>query len=282
MPDASTAIPSLEAEKAAFQASLATDWLGRDCRWLANCASTNRTLLDLAAQGAPHGCLVFADTQTGGRGRLARQWFSPAGVNLYVSFLLKASTGLERLPQLAALTAVSLHQAIAGHCPGLALKLKWPNDLLGEGRKLSGILCECARDSNGATSVVIGLGLNVNCPAEMFPEELRSTAGSLASLTGRLFVRTELLAAFLASFEANYRRWQSAGSLAPFLDYWRCHDLLAGQPVKLLKPNGQLTGLARGLDTEGRLLLETAAGLQACCCGDLIHLRPAASPLSPP
>lgn len=263
----------LEFEKKEFDSLLTTSWLGKQNEWLSSCESTNRTAALQAEAGGPDGLLVFADTQTSGRGRLDRKWFSPSGVNLCFSFFLRPACQMFLFPQLAALTAISLHQALATICPEAGLSLKWPNDLLCSGRKISGILSECVTTPDGP-GVIVGIGFNLNSRLEDFPPELQSTAISLRSQTGREFRRPEVLCAFLKFFEDNYAVWLNNASLSPFMEYWTKHDGLRGCPVKLQQPAATLTGLADGIAPDGRLRLQTAEGLLLCSCGDVIHLRP--------
>ena len=160
--------------------------------------STNDLAKELAAQGAPEGTVVVAETQTGGRGRLGREWNSPPGVGLYVSLVLRPMLPPMELPQITLTTAVAVVRAVR-RVTGVAPGIKWPNDLLLNGKKLGGILTEMETESDRIRHVVVGLGLNVNNPA--FPPELAATATSLALATGRAFSRVQLLQAWLEEFE---------------------------------------------------------------------------------
>ena len=144
--------------------------------------STNDLAKELAVQGAPEGTVVVAEAQTGGRGRLGREWDSPPGVGLYVSLVLRPMLPPMELPQITLTTAVAVVRAVrrvAGVAPGI----KWPNDLLLNGKKLGGILTEMETESDRIRHVVVGLGLNVNNPG--FPPELAATATSLTLTAGR-------------------------------------------------------------------------------------------------
>ena len=126
--------------------------------------STNSHAVTLAESGAPHGTVVCADAQTGGRGRFGRTWESPPGLNLYVSLLLRPPVEPAQAPQLTLVTAVALAAAVEAST-GLSARLKWPNDLYLGGRKAAGILAEMSADADRLRHVVIGAGLNVNAPA---------------------------------------------------------------------------------------------------------------------
>ena len=163
--------------------------------------STNDLAKALAVQGAPEGTVVVAEAQTSGRGRLGREWDSPPGVGLYVSLVLRPMLPPMELPQITLTTAVAVVRAVR-RVAGLAPGIKWPNDLLLNGKKLGGILTEMETESDRIRHVVVGLGLNVNNPG--FPPELAATATSLALEAGRTFSRVNLLQAWLEEFEALY------------------------------------------------------------------------------
>jgi BirA family biotin operon repressor/biotin-[acetyl-CoA-carboxylase] ligase len=208
--------------------------------------STNERAKELAAAGAPHGTLVTADEQTAGRGRQGRSWLAEAGAAVLMSVVLRPPP--EALPLAAAV-------AVAEAVP-VEAAIKWPNDVLVEGRKLAGILVE-GRPQEGWA--VLGIGLNVSAPAGGFPEELREIA---ASLNGALS-RHEVLAALLERLEARL-----ASPLPEVLAEWRRRDALLGQRVGW--DGGH--GVAAGIDADGSLLVDTDAGRVALIAGE-VHLR---------
>jgi BirA family transcriptional regulator, biotin operon repressor / biotin---[acetyl-CoA-carboxylase] ligase len=187
-----------------IQSTLSTQSLGQRLSVLREVSSTNSELMRLAQTGAEHGTVVVAESQTAGRGRQMRNWFSPPGMNLYASVLVRPAK--LNLPVADWLGWVPLTTAIAGtesiqQIAGLRLSLKWPNDLLLHGRKIGGILCESGPDQPRHPFVVIGLGLNVNAPLRIFPPELAPIAGSLIENTGQPVDRNRLLAQFLGDLE---------------------------------------------------------------------------------
>ena len=165
--------------------------------------STPSTQL-LLAPDAPEGALVVAEEQTAGRGRLGRSWFAPAGTSLLCSLQLRPDTPTERLPELTGVVARACADAIAA-LTGLEPALKFPNDVLVGGRKVAGILAE-ARDGR----VVLGVGINVNVPADELPEDVDRPATSLLVETGRELDRAELLAELLERLERRYDAWLNA------------------------------------------------------------------------
>ena len=175
---------------------------GRFGRQYQHVTSTPSTQL-LLPPGAPEGALVAADEQTAGRGRLGRRWLAPAGTSLLCSLQLLPAMPSERLPELTVLAARACAEAIAA-LTGLEPQLKFPNDLLVGGRKVAGILAE-AREQR----VVLGIGVNVNVPAEELPQEIDRTATSLLVETGRELDRAELLVELLERLERRYDDWVS-------------------------------------------------------------------------
>ena len=219
-------------------------------------ASTNDLAKELAAQGAPEGTLVVAEAQTGGRGRLGRQWESPAGTGLYVSLLLRPPLPPTEMPQITLTTAVAVARAVT-RVTGVAPGIKWPNDLLLDDRKLGGILTEMETESEQIRHVVVGLGLNVNNPA--FTKELEPIATSLALATGRRHSRLKILQAWLEEFEELYGRFL-AREFAGILDEWRRLTVTLGRRVTVRQGPVTICGQALDVAPDGALLVETEAG----------------------
>ena len=214
--------------------------------------STNSRAAEAAEQGAPHGTVVCADAQTGGRGRFDRRWESPPGVNLYLSLLLRPPIDPRQAPQLTLVTAVALAKAVE-EAAGISARLKWPNDLYLAGKKAAGVLAEMSTDADRLRHVVIGVGLNVNAEESHFPGILRRGATSLRLATGKSFRRAEILARFLDSFAKSYRDFLSGG-LAPLLPEWNRRSLLSGKRVVVRCREGDMRGVAAGVDEAGMLL----------------------------
>lgn len=175
---------------------------GRFGRPYEHVGSTASTQLLLPPE-APEGALVVADEQTSGRGRLGRRWLAPAGTSLLCSLQLRPSAATERLPELTGVASHACAEAIAA-LTGLEPALKFPNDVLVGGRKVAGILAE-AREGR----VVLGIGVNVNVPADELPEDVERPATSLLVETGRELDRAELLAELLERLEGRYDAWLS-------------------------------------------------------------------------
>jgi BirA family transcriptional regulator, biotin operon repressor / biotin---[acetyl-CoA-carboxylase] ligase len=218
--------------------------------------STNDLAKELGSQGAPEGTVVVAETQTRGRGRLGRDWNSPPGVGLYVSLLLRPELPPEELPQItltAAVAAVKAVQAVCGLTPGI----KWPNDLLWEGKKLGGILTEMETESDCIRHLVVGLGVNVN--NRDFPPEIAATATSLSLASCGPVSRLHLLQAYLEEFEALYHRFLNREFNA-ILSQWKEFAVTLGRVVTVRQGLKEITGLALEVAPDGALLIETRPG----------------------
>lgn len=214
--------------------------------------STNSRAAEAAEKGAPHGTIVCADAQTGGRGRFDRRWESPPGVNLYLSLLLRPPVDPPRAIQLTLVTAVALAQTVEDVAK-IPTGLKWPNDLWIAGKKAAGILAEMSTDADRLRHVVIGVGLNVNSERSHFPGTLSRSATSLRLSTGRTFLRAEVLARFLDRFAESYREFLPGG-LAGLLPEWNSRSVLAGKRVMVRSRDGEIWGTAGDVDEEGMLL----------------------------
>jgi BirA family biotin operon repressor/biotin-[acetyl-CoA-carboxylase] ligase len=236
--------------------------------WQAETGSTNADVAALAEAGAPEGCVVLADRQTAGRGRLGRSWNSPAGTGIYASVLFRPEPRVARMLTIAA--GVALADAIEA-IAGIAPVLKWPNDVyLGggpqSGRKVAGILAE-AGVSSGETWVVIGFGINV-LPAS-FPHELALRATSLESELGRPVDRGELFAACLVQLAARYADL-GAGGTQDVVAAWRKRaSLTFGRRVEWMDEGASRPGIVSDIDDEGRLLVDTQAGVVRVVSGEL-------------
>lgn len=235
---------------------LKTEFFGRRVFYFQQVPSTNKLAQELAGSGAPDGSLVVAEEQTGGRGRLGRGWFSPFGQGIWCSLILYPPVRPADAPPLTMLTAVAVARAVtlvAGVRPGV----KWPNDLLLDGKKFCGILTEMSAEVERINYLVIGTGINVN--GEDFPAEIRDVATSLKIYTGRVFSRVKLLQAFLQEMEQLYRIWLQEGFL-PILELWKQLCVTLHCPVRVSSIKESAEGWAEDVDNEGNLIVRLADG----------------------
>jgi BirA family biotin operon repressor/biotin-[acetyl-CoA-carboxylase] ligase len=264
-----------------IQRALSTRTFGRTLHVLDEVASTNSKAASLAQQGAPHGTVVVAETQTAGRGRLGRRWHSPPGKNLYCSLLLRTMPEgdqqplwLSWIPLIAALAVSRATQVLANLKP----VVKWPNDILIGRRKLGGVLCESSGLGTPHAAVIVGFGLNVNIRQDDFPDELRELATSLAIEGQRPFERAALLAALLSEMESRCEAFL-AGAHEDILNEYvlRCGTL--GRQVVVELAHGQhIDGTAESILPDGslRVTRTSPAGRSHTLdirAGDVVHVR---------
>ena len=246
---------------------LTTARLGRDLRYAAETGSTNRDVSALAQEGADDGVVVVADRQCAGRGRMTRQWFSPPGVNLYFSVLLRPAVELARAASLPLVAGLAVAEAIERIAPEVRPEIKWPNDILCGGKKLCGVLCEMQAETDRVSHVILGLGVNVNLTHEMLPEELHARATSLKIIAGRDFSRSAVLAAILNALEPLVERWCADG-LEPLLPALLRRDALLGREIELEQGGHRIAGRADGVLPDGALRLQTPQGVVPVYSGE--------------
>lgn len=224
--------------------------------------STNATAAELGAAGAAHGEIVRAHSQSAGRGRLGKRWCSPANRGLYFSVIVRPRLSVEDYPKLTMAAGVALADELEKLC-GLEVMLKWPNDIIVNGKKSAGILCEAHFQSEGEKKRfgVVGIGLNVTTSREDFPEELRADSTSLLLATGAAYNPDELLQPLAEAVLGNVARLEEEG-FAPLLDQWKKRDFLKGRWLRWLTHGGKIVyARAEGPDDHGNLLVRDEAGM---------------------
>jgi BirA family biotin operon repressor/biotin-[acetyl-CoA-carboxylase] ligase len=242
--------------------------VGRDIRVFHETGSTNDVVERLARDGVKEGVVVFAEAQSAGRGRLGRSWMSPAGRGLWFSVLLRPALHPQAATRLTIAAATSLVRAIGAET-GLAPQIKWPNDLLLDGRKVAGILTELHAELDGIKSVVLGIGVDVNLTAADLPPELKSRATSLRLELGRTVDRPALAARILRELDADYARLK-AGRFADIAQEWERVSVTLGRAVAIGIGDRQVRGRAEALDPDGALLVRTQHGrLERVTGGDV-------------
>lgn len=219
--------------------------------------STNVRAKRLAEEGAPHGTLVVADCQNAGRGRRGRTWVSPAGTGIFMSLILRPDILPSSASMLTLVAALAVYEGIR-ETTGLETVIKWPNDIVADGKKLCGILTEMSAELEGIHYVVTGIGINANM-AE-FPKEVAKTATSLRIETGGTIRRSRLIASVMRAFEGYYEKFTECGSLAPLVDVYNEHMANRNREVTVLDPAGAYTGTALGIDEKGELLVRRSDG----------------------
>ena len=242
--------------------------VGRDIRVFQATTSTNDVATRLARDGVKEGAVVFAETQSKGRGRLGRVWISPAGKGLWFSVLLRPEIRPQAATQLTVATALALVKAIAAQT-GIKAEIKWPNDILIRGRKTAGILTELSAELDHIKEMILGIGVDVNLGVHEFPAELRKIATSLKIESGAPVDRAEMAVAILRELDEVYHRI-CAGHFEAVADEWQEHCTTLGRNVAIRTGDRVVRGRAESLDADGALMLRGQHGhLERIIGGDV-------------
>jgi len=245
-----------------------TKVIGRDIRVFEQTTSTNDVIEKLARDGVKEGAVVFAESQTKGRGRLGRKWISPERKGLWFSVLLRPDLRPQEATQLTVASATALRRAIQSET-GLHPEIKWPNDILIGGKKVAGILTELNAELDRVRHVILGIGVDVNLGPGEFPPELRKLATSLKIESGKMISRSGLATAILRELDRDYARI-GGGGFAEVADEWEAHCQTIGCNVTIQTGERRIRGRAESLDEDGALLLRTEHGhLERVTGGDV-------------
>ena len=233
---------------------LKTEWAGRPVCYRQSVDSTNLWCKRLAAQNAPHGTLALAGTQTAGRGRRGRTWESPEDAGVFMTLLLRPKAHPSQVAQLTLLTALCVAEGIEAVC-GAGAGIKWPNDVVMNGKKVCGILLEMSADEAQVQFIVAGAGINVHA----CPPELCQTATCVDDACGRRVLRAELVRAFLESFERRYAMFERSGE-AEWIGDYRARSVTLCQRVRVVGAGAAFVGTAQDIDAQGALIVKTQDG----------------------
>ena len=245
-----------------------TKIVGRDIRVFEETTSTNDVIEKLARDGVKEGVVVFAESQTKGRGRLGRKWMSPTHKGLWFSILLRPDLRPQETTMLTVASATALRRAIK-NVTGLSADIKWPNDLLIGGKKVVGILTELSAEVDRVRHIILGIGVDVNQDADEFPAELRKIATSLKVEAGEQISRAELAVEILHELDADYARI-CGGKFSQVADEWEAGCATIGKNVSVQMGVQKICGRAEALDDDGALLVRTEHGhLERVIGGDV-------------
>jgi len=254
-----------------IQGALGTKRLGTKFHYFEEIDSTNSCARRLADAGAPEGEVVIAERQFEGRGRLGRSWESPPYCNLYFSLLLRPALAPVHAPQMTLMAAVALADTVAAFVVEPPV-IKWPNDILLQGKKVAGILTESSCDAKHIEFVILGIGVNLNFPCERMPASIRDRATSLMEVGGKSFSRENFLRRLIQDLDRCYGILEDFGfdAIAP---RWEAYFALRGRRVRVEMGDEVISGTATGIDGDGALLLEAEDGvIRRVLAGDVIPL----------
>ena len=237
---------------------LETKWLGHNINYNESVTSTNSIAKELGNDNCPNGQICICEEQLNGRGRLRRGWFSPYAKGVWFSVLLKPSCMPNEASKFTLFAAVAVVKAINSY-KGVDAKIKWPNDILIDNKKLVGILTEMNAEFGHINYIVIGTGINVNISKDSIPEDIKDTSVSLMDVAKEPISRAELLAKILKNMEDLYEIIEEKG-FSEILAEWRKLSCTLGQDVKVIAPDETYYGVADDIDEGGLLLVKRADG----------------------
>ena len=253
---------------------LKTKIFGREIVSYKKVDSTNIVAYELAKNGMKEGTVILADEQMKGKGRHGRHWSSPSKGGIYMSCILRPSIAPNEIPRITLLAAIAVAQAIRD-ISYLEVTIKWPNDIMINGKKLCGILTEMKAEQDSVDFVILGIGINVNAPIKQLPkgassikEELRRQEGGRAALS-----RVELTKRVLERLEEYYDILKSEG-FEPIIETWKDLSSMIGSRVKVTLPGKTFEGLAHDINPDGSLVVRTESGLlEKVSSGDVVMVR---------
>lgn len=242
----------------AISERLATKRFGRPIQLHDIVQSTQIVAREAAEEGAPEGTLVIAEQQSNGRGRMGRGWVSPKGKGVWMSMLLRPSVPIHSAPQLTLLTAVALCRSLR-KLTELPIGIKWPNDLLIDGKKISGILLESAAEDERLRYIIAGVGISVNLDQSDYEAALLEKATSLRLASGRRLPREDVIVAFLEEWEQLYLLYLDQG-FGPIVTLWEALSVSLYKQAKLTTPQGVIVGVPVGLHESGAINIRMEDG----------------------
>jgi len=245
--------------KEAIERMTRTKWAGKHVVCFDVTDSTNTQARICAEEGAPHGTLVIADRQEGGKGRRGRTWISPAGEGIWMSILLRPEISAMSASMLTLVMALAAERGIR-EVTGEQSLIKWPNDLVLNQKKICGILTEMATEQMEIKYVIVGIGINVS--QKEFPEELKESATSIYLETGNAYDRSRIIAAVMEALEEYYEEFVKTEDMSGLLELYNEKLVNRDREVCVLAPEGDFRGTARGINRTGGLMVELKDGTE--------------------
>lgn len=239
--------------KEAILSKIQTNYMGRHIFSYDEVNSTNTVAKQLAEEGEVEGTLIVSDKQNQGKGRRGRYWESPKGTGVFMTVILKPQMKPVYASMLTLVAALALNDAIID-LTGLESKIKWPNDIVVNKKKVSGILTELSAEVDYINYIVVGIGVNVSM--KDFPEELKNKATSLLLESGKSISRAKLIAKTMEYLEDYYERFIKTHDLSQLKEAYSKALINRDQVVRILSEEDSYTGIARGITNEGHLIVE--------------------------
>lgn len=242
-----------------IKGQLHTKWAARNLVYKDVTGSTNDDAKVLGEEGAPHGTLVVADVQNKGRGTRGRAWENPKGTNIAMSLLIRPEAPSDKISMLTLVMGLSVAEGIDNALGKDVTSIKWPNDVVINGKKICGILTELhMKPDNTIDDVVIGVGINVKL--KDIPESIKDIAGSILSETGRDIDRSFVVASCMKAFEDNYEKYNETFDLTLLKEQYEKRLINKGKDVRILDPKGEYEAVAEGITPTGALIVRIKDG----------------------
>lgn len=241
-----------EYSKAEIKKKINTNWAGKSLFFFDSTESTNEVATKLGKSGEVHGTLVVADGQSKGKGRRGRSWSSPFGKDIYMTLLLRPCCKLESVSTLTLVMALSVMEAVS-EVVSVQTLIKWPNDIVLNGKKLCGILTEMYLEPDNSFFIVIGAG--INCNQTDFIEEISNNATSLFLEEQKYIDRAKLIGSIMSCFERNYEVFEKTQDLSELYQKYNKFLVNAGREVRVLDPAGEYNAVAEGINKSGELIV---------------------------
>lgn len=253
-----------------LESRMDTRWAGHPVTYYEVIGSTNLQAKLDAENGAPHGALVVANTQTAGRGRRGRTWSSPPKTNAYFTLILKPDLAPEKASMLTPVMAMAVVEGIRRTCQVQAM-IKWPNDVVIDAKKICGILAEMSLEQDFIHYLVIGVGINVGL--QEFPPAVAPTASCLQEICGHSVHRAELVVDVMRAFEEYYEVFLERGDLSGLMDQYNSLLVNNGREVRVLDPKGEFQGMSQGINALGELRVKREDGSETLVYAGEVSVR---------
>lgn len=221
--------------------------------------STNNQAKIMASKGAPEGTVILAEEQTSGRGRLGRSWLSPKGTGIWMSIILKPDIEPSEAAKITQIAAAAVTLAVR-EITDCEAGIKWPNDIIVNGKKICGILTEMSGELNSVNYMVVGMGMNVNQEPEDFPPDLKDTATSIRECVGKAISRKKMALSILRHFEELYMDFLECKNVGKSVSICKNYSVTLGKEVKIIQKGTELIAQALDITEEGELIIRNNKG----------------------
>lgn len=232
-------------------------WVGKSIEYFEVTDSTNQRIYDFAEKGREEGLLAVAEEQTGGKGRRGRSWVSPPGSGIWMSLLLRPKVEPQKASMVTIVAALAMTKAME-KITGMEIRIKWPNDVVLNGKKVCGILTEMSAELEEIHYIIVGIGINAN--TESFPEDIQDRATSIYLESGKKVERAAFIAEFCVQFEQYYERFLEMGNLAFLKEEYESYLINIGREVKIIKKKEERVRKALGINELGELIVAKSDG----------------------